>query len=784
MKRQIFSEGNAAAAAKPLRILMIVNLPWDPRLGASRVWMELADQWSAAGHTVEKFSLSDAFPGVRATRVTFALRQLLFRRKAAAFVRKHGHRFDVIDALIGTLPYSKHELGFSGIIVARSVGLYLLYDRFEQSVAQRWPRPREGKLLGRLLYGFTRYQALRASDAAVRHADLINVPNEEEAACIRKEFGADRRVVVVAYGLANATELAAAQRPAEFRLEQKRICFIGMWGPRKGAYDWRAIIERVRAEVPEARFRFIGTMVASDVVRGDLGPAVDDVELVSDYQPDELPEVLTDCTVGAFPSYVEGFGLAVLEQLAAGIPTVAYDTAGPRDILSAVLPQLLVPLGDVDAFAAALVRILRSTPDAYSNLSRQSAEAVTKYSWTDIASETLQHYRRASRERAQPVVFVQPFSIGSPGGGARILRALLEQAPAAWQSICCSPEQPKPWRNELHVRTRPSWGRVERSRLASLPNSSTRLFAASFRRRLRSACQQLGARAIHAVPHAGLDFAEAQKVAHDLSIPYFISLHDDLAYTAPGVNAKEREHAMASAWQGAEGRFVISDLLGREYCQRYGERDFHVVTDGLSSLAAPRVDGSANGLRIYFMGLFHMAYERNLRALLDAIALLERERRALAISLTMRCEHVRPQVLAGARNVTVLPFANEAQVQRDMEEADLLYMPIPFGEEHENFARYSLSTKMVTYVGSGIPILYHGPTSSAAYRLLSENKAALTLPTLAPAEIAASLSGQSVETREEIVRNALALARRSFMLADQTQRFWGTINERMPSDEQ
>jgi glycosyltransferase involved in cell wall biosynthesis len=765
---------------KPLRILMIVNLPWDPRLGASRVWMELADEWRAAGHTVEKFSLSDAFPGVRATRVTFALRQLAFTRKAAAFVKKHASRFDVIDALIGTLPYSKSDLGFAGIIVARSVGLYLLYDRFEQSVAERWPRPRQGKLLGRLLYGFARRKLLHASEEAVRNADLINVPNEEEAACIRKEFGPDRRVVVIPYGLTNGDQLAAARRAPEFRLEQKRVCFIGMWGARKGAFDWRRIIEAVRREIPDAPFRFLGTMVAPEVVRADLGPAAEDVELVSDYQPEELPAMLADCTVGAFPSYVEGFGLAVIEQLAAGLPTVAYDTAGPRDILKERLGELLVPPGDVEAFAATLVRALRSTPAEYERLAAESAAAVAKFSWPAIARETLVHYERALHDSSRPVVFVQPFSIGSPGGGARILRALTEEAPVAWQSICCSPEKPKRWRNEMHVRTRPSWGRIEHSRLASLPKSSTRLFAASFRRRLRKLCQRLGARAIHAVPHAGLDFAEAQTVARELGLPYFISLHDDLAYTAlDAVNANRRERAMAAAWREADGRFVISDLLGYEYCQRYGERAFHVVTDGLSSLAPLRVNGSRDELRIYFMGLFHMAYERNLRALLDGIAMLDRAQPSIPISVTMRCEHVRPQVIGNARRVTVLPFADEAQVQRDMENADLLYMPIPFGEEHENFARYSLSTKMVTYVGSGIPLLYHGPPTSAAYRLLSTSRAAITLTTLEPSEIAATLSDQDVEARRQVAANALTLAEREFMLADQTRKFWGTIAEHL-----
>ncbi|MEJ7703268.1 MAG: hypothetical protein WKF47_06260 [Geodermatophilaceae bacterium] len=162
---------------KPLRILVVVNLPWDSRLGASRVWMELAEQWREAGHTVEKFSLSDAFRDARARRVKFALRQLVFPRRAAAFVRENADRFDVIDALIGTLPYSKSELRFQGLLVARSVGLYLLYHRFEESVGRRWPQRPPGKLIGRLLYRSANRRLFAASDRAVREADLINLPN-------------------------------------------------------------------------------------------------------------------------------------------------------------------------------------------------------------------------------------------------------------------------------------------------------------------------------------------------------------------------------------------------------------------------------------------------------------------------------------------------------------------------------------------------------------------------------------------------------------------------------
>ena len=88
-----------------------------------------------------------------------------------------------------------------------------------------------------------------------------------------------------------------------------------------------------------------------------------------------------------------------------------------------------------------------------------------------------------------------------------------------------------------------------------------------FRAQLRRLCRELNTQAIHAVPHTGLDFAEAHAVARELNVPFFISLHDDIAYTAAETRRREhRERAMRAAWQEASARFVISEALGREYC--------------------------------------------------------------------------------------------------------------------------------------------------------------------------------------------------------------------------
>jgi glycosyltransferase involved in cell wall biosynthesis len=167
-----------------------------------------------------------------------------------------------------------------------------------------------------------------------------------------------------------------------------------MWSPRKGAKDWREIIQRVRSSLPDVSFLFLGTMTANENVMADLDPAMADwVEIIPQFEPDQLPQLLSDCGVGAFPSYVEGFGLAVVEQLAAGIPTVAYAAPGPRDILRDSLPELLVPTGNVARFSETIIEIFTKGLVAYQALADRSAETAARFSWPEIAQATVDEYR-------------------------------------------------------------------------------------------------------------------------------------------------------------------------------------------------------------------------------------------------------------------------------------------------------------------------------------------------------------------------------------------------------
>ena len=383
---------------RPLRILAIVNLPWDSRLGASRVWIELTKEWTRAGHTVEKFCLTDAYPETSSSGARSALRQALFPRKAAAYVRENVDRFDVIDCLIGVLPFSKDSLGFSGLVVARSVGLFRLYDRFLHQSRKVWPSQSKGRWFGHFFHRLIAWRSRSDSEKSIRTCDLLNLPNEDE----RRELTMDQAVhvpaIVEPYGLDDEflEALATAAAPAKRRLQCQKICFIGMWGPRKGSREWRQIMAAVWEHHPAAQFLFLGTMFDETVVRADLG--VDNSTQIfcrPAFAVRDLPLLIADCVMGVFPSHVEGFGLALLEQLAAGLPTVAYNVPGPRQILRTQSERLLTPVGDTAAIAARAAEILSLSVPDYEKLSAECVAIAQRYRWPEIADNTITHYRAA-----------------------------------------------------------------------------------------------------------------------------------------------------------------------------------------------------------------------------------------------------------------------------------------------------------------------------------------------------------------------------------------------------
>jgi glycosyltransferase involved in cell wall biosynthesis len=174
-----------------------------------------------------------------------------------------------------------------------------------------------------------------------------------------------------------------------------------MWSVRKGSRDWPEIVRAILNLVPDARFTFLGTMTDEQTVLRDLQLASSEsIRCLTSYDPKELPQLIGGSAVGLFPSYIEGFGLSVLEQLACGIPTIAYDVSGPRHIFNGTGPEFLVPVGNVKAMSDRALEILRMSETDYSALSAKCRQIAARFRWERIASDTIRDYTAAlAREK-------------------------------------------------------------------------------------------------------------------------------------------------------------------------------------------------------------------------------------------------------------------------------------------------------------------------------------------------------------------------------------------------
>ena len=72
----------------------------------------------------------------------------------------------------------------------------------------------------------------------------------------------------------------------------------------------------------------------------------------------DVPAILTSCSIAVLPSLAEGLPNAVLEYLAAGLPVVATGLGGSLEIIEDGKTGLLVPPQDPQALAAALIKLL------------------------------------------------------------------------------------------------------------------------------------------------------------------------------------------------------------------------------------------------------------------------------------------------------------------------------------------------------------------------------------------------------------------------------------------
>jgi glycosyltransferase-like protein len=147
-------------------------------------------------------------------------------------------------------------------------------------------------------------------------------------------------------------------------------------------FDYRAYRDSALARLPE-----LGLVEGRDIL---LLGTVSEADLGAWYRAADA---------FAFPSVKEGFGLVVLEALAAGLPVVASDIPVFAEYLQDGQSALLVPPGDPTALAGALLR-LAGDPALRQRLAAGGRPLVDRFTWAASASTHREIYSAAAEKAA------------------------------------------------------------------------------------------------------------------------------------------------------------------------------------------------------------------------------------------------------------------------------------------------------------------------------------------------------------------------------------------------
>ncbi len=173
---------------------------------------------------------------------------------------------------------------------------------------------------------------------------------------------------VVRYGI-DATPFAELDRErarAELGIEPdaRVVLCPARLDPQKNHGMLLRAFERVHREQPDAVLLLAGgRQLGSEVYERDLHALADLIEVDGAVRwlgvRSDMRRLLAACDVVALASDWEGFGLALLEAMAAGRPVVATAVGGVPEVVSDGETGILVPAGDMFEFAEALARLLR-----------------------------------------------------------------------------------------------------------------------------------------------------------------------------------------------------------------------------------------------------------------------------------------------------------------------------------------------------------------------------------------------------------------------------------------
>ena len=186
---------------------------------------------------------------------------------------------------------------------------------------------------------------------------------------------------------------ANAEPFEELRDGTLNILFVGRFEERKGLIHLLKAYHRLRKRKVDARLLVVGAGPKEREYRRYVGlRGIRDVEFLGRVSDDDKVRYFASADIFCAPNTgQESFGIVLLEAMAAGVPIVASDIHGFKNVMQRNVQGLLVEPRNPRALAAALYALARD-PDLRHDMGEAGRERAPEYSWDRVTERIVDFY--------------------------------------------------------------------------------------------------------------------------------------------------------------------------------------------------------------------------------------------------------------------------------------------------------------------------------------------------------------------------------------------------------